>query len=443
MKKNTIKDIDLKGKLVFVRCDFNVPVKENGTIADTTRIDSALPTIQYLQKQGAKVILASHLGRPKGEFKDEFSMRPVAKSLSEKLNTEVKLSKDVTGPSAVAIAQELKEGEIELLENLRFDPREEANDDGFCQELASLGGGVEVYVNDAFGTAHRAHSSTEGITKYVEGDKVAGLLMEKEIENLGAVLENPEKPFVAILGGAKVSDKIGVIENLMEKVNSIVIGGAMANTFLKARGYDIGDSKYEPDKVEQAERIMKTAFEEDVEIILPTDGHIVKVSAEEKLTSETVEKAEDKTVVIEKGVPAGWQILDIGEQTLDNTYEVLQDAKTVVWNGPMGYTEAHKCLKGTKTIANIIAKGTAKCVVGGGDSAAAMKKVEQENGEPFENIYISTGGGAALELLEGKELPGIACLDNKAVEREITPNSTTTTGGKAQNNKQEQTHTIE
>ena len=442
MEKNTVKDIDLKGKLVFVRCDFNVPLKEDGSIADTTRIDSALPTIQYLQAQGAKVILASHLGRPKGEFKEEFSMKPVAKSLSEKLNSDVKLSQDVTGPSARAIAEELKEGEIELLENLRFDPREEANDAEFCQELAHLGGGVEVYVNDAFGTAHRAHSSTEGITKYVEGDKVAGLLMQKEIENLGAVLENPEKPFVAILGGAKVSDKIGVIENLMNKVNTIVIGGAMANTFLKAKGYEIGDSKYEQEKVEQAKEIMKKAFDTGIEIVLPTDGHIVKVSLDEKLTPETVENAEDKTVIVEAGIPAGWQMLDVGEQTLDNIYEVITKAKTIVWNGPLGYTEAQKCLKGTKTVANIISNTKAKCVVGGGDSGAAMKKVEKENGEPFENIYISTGGGASLEFLEGKQLPGIACLDNKQAEREVTT-SNSETGGKVQANKQEQSQIVD
>ena len=430
MEKKTVQDIDLKGKLVFVRCDFNVPLNEDGTIADTTRIDSALPTIQYLQEQGAKVILASHLGRPKGEVNQKYSMDPVAKSLSQKLNTDVKMAEDVTGPSAKQMASELKEGETMLLENLRFDPREEANEEGFCQELANLGGGIEVYVNDAFGTAHRAHASTEGISKFVEGDKVAGLLMKKEIENLGAVLEKPEKPFVAILGGAKVSDKIGVIENLMKKVNSIVIGGAMANTFLKAKGYDIGDSKYEPEKVEEAKQIMKTAFETGIEIVLPIDGRIVKVSSDEKLTPETVEKAEDKTCIIEAGIPAGWQMLDVGEQTLDSFYDVITNAKTVVWNGPLGYTEAKKCLKGTKTVANMIANSKAKCVVGGGDSGAAMKKVEKENGEPFQNIYISTGGGASLEYLEGKVLPGIACLDNKEYIRETTSNHATASGDK-------------
>ena len=430
MEKKTVQDANLKGKLVFVRCDFNVPLNEDGSIADTTRIDSAIPTIKYLQEQGAKVILASHLGRPKGEVNQKYSMAPVAKSLSEKLNTDVKMAEDVTGPSATQMASNLKEGETMLLENLRFDPREEANEEGFCQELANLGDGIEVYVNDAFGTAHRAHASTEGITKFVEGDKVAGFLMQKEIENLGAVLEKPEKPFVAILGGAKVSDKIGVIENLMKKVDSIIIGGAMANTFLKAKGYDIGDSKYEPEKVEEAKEIMKTAFDTGIDIILPIDGHIFEVSSEEKLTPETVEKADDKNYIVEKGIPAGWQMLDVGEQTLDSFYDTVTKAKTVVWNGPLGYTEAPKCLKGTKAVANIIANSKAKCVIGGGDSGAAMKKIEKENGEPFKNVYISTGGGASLEYLEGKVLPGISCLDNKEFVRENISNHATANGDK-------------
>ena len=291
MSKKTVQDVDVKGKLVFVRCDFNVPLKEDGTIADDTRIEAALPTVKYLQEQGAKVILASHLGRPKGEVKPEFSMKPVAQSLAQKLNTNVKLAGDVVGDSAKTMASGLQDGEVGLLENLRYDPREEANDKEFCEELANLGGGVEIYVNDAFGTAHRAHASTEGIAHEVD-TAVAGMLMQKEIEELGAVVDNPEQPFVAILGGAKVSDKIGVIENLMKKVEKIIIGGAMANTFLKAKGYDIGDSRYEADKLEEAKDIMKQAVEEGVEIVLPVDRRMAKIPGEEKLTPELVEKAE-------------------------------------------------------------------------------------------------------------------------------------------------------
>ena len=436
MSKKTVQDVDVKGKLVFVRCDFNVPLKEDGTIADDTRIEAALPTIKYLQEQGAKVILASHLGRPKGEVKPEFSMRPVAQSLAQKLNTNVKLAGDVVGDSAKTMASGLQDGEVGLLENLRYGPREEANDKEFCEELANLGGGVEIYVNDAFGTAHRAHASTEGIAHEVD-TAVAGMLMQKEIEELGAVVDNPEQPFVAILGGAKVSDKIGVIENLMKKVEKIIIGGAMANTFLKAKGYDIGDSRYEADKLEEAKDIMKQAVEEGVEIVLPVDRRMAKIPGEEKLTPELVEKAEYKEVKLttEKDVEegkveslAGWQVLDVGSRTLDYYADALDGAKTIIWNGPLGYTESEKFAHGTEAIANYIANSNAKCVIGGGDSVAAINRIKKEaieSGEDpkkFDNIYTSTGGGASLEFIEGKKLPGIEALDDVAKQNDRTDN---------------------
>lgn len=426
MNKKTIQDVDVQGKLVFVRCDFNVPLKEDGTIADDTRIEAALPTIRYLQEKGAKIILASHFGRPKGEVKPEFSMKPIAKSLSEKLNTNVILAEDVIGASASQMAKSLKNGEIGLLENLRFDPREEENAPEFCKALANLGDGVQVYVNDAFGTAHRAHSSTEGITKQIQGEKVAGLLMQKEIENLGALIENPEKPFVAILGGAKVSDKIGVIKNLINKVDAIAIGGAMAATFLKAKGYDIGSAtKYEEDKLEEAKSIMQKAQEQNVEIILPIDVCVAKLKDGEELSPSAVENAEYKEVTLAKEQEnkedlTGFQIMDVGSKTLERFSQKLEGAKTIVWNGPLGYTEATKSAKGTENIANYIAHTEAKCVIGGGDSVAAIKKMKQkaisegEKPEQFDNIYLSTGGGASLKFLEGKELPGITALDNRA-----------------------------
>lgn len=428
MEKKTINDVDFKGKLVFVRCDFNVPLNDDGTIRDDTRIEAALPTIRLLKEKGARVILASHFGRPKGEVNPKYSMKPVAESLSQKLSANVKLSGDVIGEDAQAMASSLGDGDVGLLENLRFNPGEEANDPEFSKALASLGGGVEIYVNDAFGTAHRAHSSTEGITHYVEGDKVAGLLMEKEINALGAVLEKPEKPFVAILGGAKVSDKIGVIENLLDKVDTILIGGAMANTFLKAKGYDIGSSMYEEDKLQLAKDIMKEATEQGVEIVLPKDARIAKLAKGEELTKENIDNAEQKQVKLytEKEIAEGkgeslegYQILDIGNNTQMQFADSIENAETIAWNGPLGFTEVPPFDLGTARVANVIAGTKAKCVIGGGDSVSAVKKIIKEevnkgkDKKDFDNIYLSTGGGASLEFLEGKTLPGIAALDEK------------------------------
>ncbi len=429
MEKKTIRDIDtkdLKGKKVLVRCDFNVPLKD-GKITDDTRIRAALPTIKYLLESGAKVVLCSHLGRPKGEVNEKYSMKPVAEKLSEELNLNIKFAEDVTGPSAKDMAEKLQEGEAGLLENVRFDSREEKNEDSLSLELSDLIGNDGIYVNDAFGTAHRAHASTEGVAHHVD-EAVAGLLMEREIEKLGAVLENPEKPFVAILGGAKVSDKIGVIENLMEKVQTIEIGGAMANTFLKAKGYDIGSSKYEQDKIDVAKEIMKNAFDKGVEIILPKDARVAKIQQGEELTPEVVEAAEHKQVKLDidgKGEKIeGWQILDVGDTTLTYFADRLEDAKTVVWNGPLGYTEVPEFAQGTEKIAKYISHTNAKCVIGGGDSVAAIQKIKKaakQKGEDvkqeFSNIYLSTGGGASLEFLEGKELPGIAALNNKEKQK--------------------------
>ncbi len=426
MEKKTIRDLDVKGKVILVRCDFNVPMDKDGNIQDDTRIKAAIPTIQYLMDKGAKVVLCSHLGKPnpkemsKEEMKAKYSLNPVAERLSEQLGKEVKFADDTTGDSAKGMISELKEGEAGLVENTRFDVRETKNDDTLSAELADLADG---YVNDAFGSAHRAHSSTEGVARKMEeqGKETAlGFLMEKEVEELGAVLEKPEKPFVAILGGAKVSSKIDVIKNLLPKIDKLIIGGKMATTFLKAKGYDVGESDYEKDKLEVAEEIMKEAFEEGVEIILPTDLHVAKIPADAELTPEVAENAEDAVANIEEGIPAGYQILDMGEQTLDSYAEALEDSKTIVWNGPLGYTESPKYARGTEIVARYIAKKTkAKCVIGGGDSVAAVNRILKEaensgeNMHEFDNIHLSTGGGASLEFLEGKELPGIKAIQDK------------------------------
>lgn len=423
MNKKTIKDInknELKAKKVLVRCDFNVPLKE-GVIKDDTRIKAAIPTIKYLIENNAQVVLCSHLGRPKGEVNEKYSMQPVAKRLSELLSTQVKCAQDVTGTSAKTMVENMKNGEVILLENVRFDSREEKNEESLAIEFAQLIGNNAIYVNDAFGTAHRAHASTEGVAHYVD-TAVAGLLMQKEIEKLNTVLENPEKPFVAILGGAKVSDKIGVIENLMNKVQTIEIGGAMANTFLKAQGYDIGSSHYEEEKLQIAKQIIQQAEKKGVEILLPKDAKVAKISGDQELTQEIVETAESKTVKlnIEQNVLKGeaeslkgWQILDIGNETLTQFTQNLENAKTVVWNGPLGYTEVKEYANGTEKIAKYISNINAQCVIGGGDSVAAIQKIKQKENKEFENIYLSTGGGASLEFLEGKTLPGIAALNNK------------------------------
>lgn len=397
MNKKTVKDIDVNGKKVLVRCDFNVPLDENLNITDDTRITAALPTIKYLMENGAKVILCSHLGRPKGEVNEKYSLKPVSKRLSELLNTDVKFATDIVGDSAKSMVDSLEDGEVGLLENVRFDPREEKNDEDLSKELASLCDGI--YVNDAFGTAHRAHSSTEGVSHFVK-EAVAGFLMQKEIEFLSGTLENPKKPFVAILGGAKVSDKIGVIENLLEKVDKILIGGGMAFTFLKAQGFEIGKSICEDDKLEEANNILKKAEEKNVKIVLPKDVHIAK---------EFSNESEDKIVQI-TNIPADYEGMDIGLKTIETFIDELEGAKTILWNGPLGVCEFDKFRIGTEKIAEAISKnGMAISVVGGGDSVAAIKKLGLEKNFS----HISTGGGASLELLEGKALPGLVCLTDK------------------------------
>lgn len=397
MNKKTVKDIDVNGKKVLVRCDFNVPLDENLNITDDTRITAALPTIKYLMENGAKVILCSHLGRPKGEVNEKYSLKPVSKRLGELLNTDVKFATDIVGDSAKSMVESLKDGEVGLLENVRFDPREEKNDEGLSKELASLCD--EIYVNDAFGTAHRAHSSTEGVSHFVK-EAVAGFLMQKEIEFLSGTLENPKKPFVAILGGAKVSDKIGVIENLLEKVDKILIGGGMAFTFLKAQGYEIGKSICEDDKLEEANNILKKAEEKNVKIVLPKDIHIAK---------EYSNDSEDK-IVQTANIPADFEGMDIGLKTIETFIDELEGAKTILWNGPLGVCEFDKFRIGTEKIAESISKNReAISIVGGGDSVAAIKKLGLEDNFS----HISTGGGASLELLEGKALPGLVCLTDK------------------------------
>ena len=394
MSKKTVRDIDLKGKKVFVRCDFNVPMDENQNITDNRRIVAALPTIKYLIEQNCKIILASHLGRPKGEVKPEISLAPVAKELSKQLGQEVLMAKDVIGESAKTLAENLQEGQVMLLENVRFHREETDNNPEFAKELANM---AEVFVNDAFGTAHRAHASTEGISHYLPS--VSGFLIEKELKFLGDALNNPERPFVAILGGAKVSDKIGVIDSLLEKVNTLMIGGGMAYTFFKAQGYEVGNSLCEPDKCELALNLMKKAKEKGVKFLLPID---TKVGKEFKPDTES------KTVAWTE-IPEGWEGFDIGEKTIEMFKNELKTAKTVVWNGPLGLFEFSQFAIGTNAIAHALAELDATTIIGGGDSAAAVEKA----GLADKMTHISTGGGASLEFLEGKKLPGIECLQDK------------------------------
>ena len=394
MNKKTVKDIDLKGKRVFVRCDFNVPMDENQNITDNTRIVAALPTIKYLLEQNCKIILASHLGRPKGEFKPEFSLKPVAKELSKLLNKEVIMAKDVIGEETIQKALNLKEGEIMLLENVRFHKEETENNPEFAKKLASM---AEVFVNDAFGTAHRAHASTTGIADYLPA--VSGFLIEKELKFLGNAVNNPERPFVAILGGAKVSDKIGVIDSLLEKVDTLMIGGGMAYTFFKAQGYEVGNSICELDKLDLAKSAMEKAKQKGVKLLLPVDTKIGK---------EFKEDTESKIVKWTE-IPADWEGFDIGPETIKMFIEELKTAKTVVWNGPLGLFEFEQFAIGTNAIAKALAELDATTIIGGGDSAAAVKKAGLED----KMTHISTGGGASLEFLEGKKLPGIECLLDK------------------------------
>lgn len=393
MNKKTIKDIDWKGKKALVRVDFNVPQdKKTGAITDDARIRAALPTIQYLLDHGAAVILMSHLGRPKDGPDPLYSMKVTADHLATLITAPVKFVGATTGPEAEAAAAALKPGEVLVLENTRFDKRETKNDLGMAQELAKLG---DVYVNDAFGSAHRAHASTEGVARYLPA--VAGFLMEKELEYLGKALENPVRPFIAILGGAKISDKIGVISNLLTKVDTILIGGGMANTFLAAQGYDMGDSLVEAESLETARKLM--AQGEDM-IALPVDLRVANAFAAD---------AENKVVAV-TDVPAGWRALDIGPATIAHYSNFLSGAKTVVWNGPMGVFEFPVFAQGTVAIANILGGlKDATTIIGGGDSAAAIREAGLED----KMSHVSTGGGASLEFLEGIELPGVAALNDK------------------------------
>ncbi|MCK5305582.1 MAG: phosphoglycerate kinase [Candidatus Omnitrophica bacterium] len=395
MDKLSVKDYDLKGKKVFMRADFNVPFDENRNITDDTRIKAALPTINYILGQGAKLILASHLGRPKGEATDSLRMDPVAKRLEELLDGKkvVKLN-DCIGEEVKERVGKQADDEVILLENLRFHPEEKKNDEAFAKELAGL---AEVFVNDAFGTSHRAHASVVGIAKYLPA--LAGFLLEKEIDFLGKAVTNPEKPYVSILGGAKVSDKIGVIENLLDKVDSILIGGGMAYTFLKAQGIEIGNSILEVDKLDLARSILTKAEEKGVGIILPLD-HVIA----DKIDKDANIKITDGVVI-----EAGWMGVDIGPKSIEAFKECLSKAKLIVWNGPVGIFEIEPFAKGTNEIANYIATLDAVTVIGGGDTASAINQLNLAD----KMTHISTGGGASLEFLEGKELPGIAALTLK------------------------------
>lgn len=394
--KKNIKDVEVKGKKVIMRVDFNVPLDESGQITDQTRIIAALPTIQYLVEQGAKVILVSHLGRPKGEANKKYSLEPVAQVLADQLEREVIFATDdmVVGESAQKAIGEMKDGEVVLLENVRFRKEETKNEENFAKELASL---ADVFVNDAFGTAHRAHASTVGIAQFLPA--YSGMLIEKELEIMGGTIEHPERPFVAILGGAKVSDKIGVIHNLLEKVDSLLIGGGMAYTFLKAQGYEIGTSLLEEDKIDLAKELLHKAKTKGVELLLPVD-----VVASKEFKAD----AEHKTVVIDE-IPSDYMGLDIGEKTVESFTKVIKNANAVIWNGPMGVFEMPAFAKGTESIAKALAESDAITIIGGGDSAAAVKQL----GYGDQMTHISTGGGASLELLEGKELPGISVLEDK------------------------------
>ena len=394
MNKKTIEDIDVSGKRVLVRCDFNVPL--DGTkITDETRIVAALPTIKYLLDHNAAVILCSHLGRPKGEFNMKYSLAPVAERLSEKLDKKVVLAKDVIGPDAQKCVSEMKPGDVVLLENVRFHKEEEKNDPEFAKKLASF---AEIYVNDAFGTAHRAHASTEGVAHYLPA--VAGFLIGKELDVMGKALENPARPFVAILGGAKVSDKIGVITNLLEKVDTLIIGGGMAYTFQKALGGSIGKSLCEEDKIDLAREMLEKAKEKGVRILLPVDN-----ICGQEFSNDTM-----RITVHSKQIPDGWEGMDIGPKTQALFAAEIANAATVVWNGPMGVFEFPNFADGTRAIAQALADNR-NCVsiIGGGDSAAAVEQM----GYADKMTHISTGGGASLEFLEGKELPGVAALNDK------------------------------
>ena len=391
--KKSVEDIDVSGKKVLVRCDFNVPMKD-GKITDETRINGALPTIKYLLSKNAAVILCSHMGRPKGEFNPAFSLAPVAKRLSELLGQEVVLAADVIGEDAKAKAAALKPGEVMMIENVRFHKEEEKNDPAFAKELASM---AEIYVNDAFGTAHRAHASTAGVADYLPA--VCGYLIQKEISVMGKALSNPARPFTAILGGAKVSDKIGVINNLIDKVDTLIIGGGMAYTFMRALGNTTGTSICEEDKLELASDLMKKARAKGVSFLIPVDNIVAREYKEDA----------DFMRIYSDAIPDGWMGLDIGPTTQELFTKTIAGSGTVIWNGPMGVSEWENFAAGTRAVAKAVAECGGISIIGGGDSAAAVEKL----GYADKMTHISTGGGASLEFLEGLELPGIACLQDK------------------------------
>ncbi|TCN26824.1 phosphoglycerate kinase [Mesobacillus foraminis] len=394
MNKQSVKDVDVKGKRVFCRVDFNVPMKD-GQVTDETRIRAALPTIQYLTEQGAKVILASHLGRPKGQAVEELRLTPVAKRLSELLGKDVKKTDEAYGEAVKAEIETMNEGDVLLLENVRFYAGEEKNDPELAKSFAEL---ADLYVNDAFGAAHRAHASTEGIAHHLPA--VSGLLMEKELDVLGKALSDPERPFTAIIGGAKVKDKIGVIENLLEKVDNLIIGGGLAYTFVKSQGHEIGKSLLEEDKIDLAKSYIEKAKEKGVNFYMPVDVVVA---------DDFGEQANTKVVAIEE-IPADWEALDIGPKTREIYKDVIQNSKLVIWNGPMGVFELDKFAQGTKAVAQALADASdTYSVIGGGDSAAAVEKFDLAD----KMSHISTGGGASLEFMEGKALPGVVALNDK------------------------------
>jgi phosphoglycerate kinase len=393
--KKSIEDISVEGKRVLVRCDFNVPLDADGNIANDKRIRASLPTIQYLLDHKAKVVLTSHLGRPKGEFNMKYSLAPVAKRLSELLGVEVKMAKDVIGEDAQRLVAGLKEGEAVLLENVRFHKEEEKNDPEFAKKLASF---ADIFVNDAFGTAHRAHASTEGVSHFLPVS-VCGFLIEKEITVMGKALTDPKRPFVAILGGAKVSDKIGVIQNLIGKVDTLIVGGGMAYTFMKSLGHHIGDSLCEEDKVDLAKEMMEAAKAKGVKFLIPVDNRV----------GDKYDPNCESKVVNSDNIPDGWMGLDIGPKTEKLFADAIKGAGTVVWNGPMGVSEWERFASGTRSVATAVAQSGAVSIIGGGDSAAAIEHL----GFADKMTHISTGGGASLEFLEGLSLPGIACLNDK------------------------------
>ncbi len=396
MNKKTIRDIDVTGKRALVRVDFNVPLDDQQHIMDDTRITAALPTINYLLEHGAAVVLMSHLGRPKGQVVETMRMNPIAQRLSELLQRPVATTTDSVGSEVVAKAKVLKSGQLLLLENLRFHKEEEQNDAEFARQLAQLG---DLYVNDAFGTAHRAHASTEGVTHYLPG--VSGFLMEKELNFLGSALENPKRPLVAIVGGAKVSDKIAVLERLIKLADRVLIGGGMANTFFKARGLEIGDSLYEESKVDVAHDLIDQASQQGKELILPTDVVIADRFAPDA----------QHEIVLAKNVPQGWRILDVGPETVAQFRQAMADAQTIIWNGTLGVAEMPAFAKGTNSVVKNLVERTqegATTIIGGGDSAAAVEQVDAAD----KMTHVSTGGGASLEFLEGRELPGVAALQD-------------------------------